>query len=485
MTQQTDYKSWKKFLADLLTDFDSAAVVTHDGDTLEIKYENLADIGTLGAAAQTAIKYFPLNIGDIVLLNDPYGGGTTLSMMTLVAPILKNQKNGTDLYIVTRFGFRPRLVITENLNEEGLRIPPTPIMVAGQLQQPILDAISSHPDCPAGFLDKINSHIKAIQNRVYAYKQISERRPQTFSHTSMKNYLKESRNILERYLGEYAAGDYRIEIKIDVQTTLRLHLQFTHDHIEFDFSGTTPSKQIGLTDAAAFGACVGAVMAFLQKPLPLNSGAFSFFHVTTPLGCFLNAKYPTPTFRGMNEGAQIVATATLDGLLKTLTPKKMASHSLTPAYISLQFSNQQKFFDALPGGTGATSENEGSDALFFWVRNRLQNSVQEIEARFPLQILQAGTRMNSGGKGTFRGGHGLTKEYLLTEDAELSWSLPGKNHSASGFDGGFAGAVSEIIIFSPQGKQEAVSQTVGKMKLTKNSRFIVSSGGGGGFGKMS
>ncbi|MFN7262917.1 MAG: hydantoinase B/oxoprolinase family protein, partial [Pseudobdellovibrionaceae bacterium] len=72
----------QEFIADWLEYGDSSALLGPDHQTLGLRYETLADIGTLGVAAQTVVKYFSLEEGDVVLLNDPYSGGSTLSMMT-------------------------------------------------------------------------------------------------------------------------------------------------------------------------------------------------------------------------------------------------------------------------------------------------------------------------------------------------------------------------------------------------------------------
>jgi N-methylhydantoinase B len=477
------------FLEAMLSSFDSAAIVLSNGETLALKYETLADIGTAPMAAQTVIKYFKLQMGDVILLNDPYSGGSTLSMMSLVTPICKNQKNLQDLYLVLRFGFKSKFVISESLDEEGLRIPPTPIVMGGKIQEPILEALIAHPDAPEGFKPKLLAQIDLLKKRIAAFNTLIKNRPNLFTNIQIKDYLKESSSHFEKIISEVAHGEARSEVKLidagNESTSLKLRLSISAGQIDFDFSGTGATKKMGLTDAATFGACVGAVMAFLQTPIRLNSGVFSRLNVTTPLGCFLNAKYPTPTFRGMNEGLQIVASTALQSLMGLQKKRKTAASSLSPNYISLDFENQKRFFDALPGGAGAASDNEGSDALYFWIRNRLQNSVQEIENRFPLQILSAGIRVDSGGEGQNRGGHGMQKEYLLNADALFSWSAPSLKNQAQGIDGGKAGKPAEITIHQPGKPELAVNQLYGKMQLPKGSRIVVCSGGGGGFGKPS
>ena len=119
----------RSFFKEALRPFDSAACLTGNGDLIALKYETLADIGTLSASAVSVLRYLPLKMGELAILNDPYSGGTVLSHVTLVTPLsdASSSAMGAGLFLAFRIGFRPRLVMTNSLEEEGLRIPPTPL----------------------------------------------------------------------------------------------------------------------------------------------------------------------------------------------------------------------------------------------------------------------------------------------------------------------------------------------------------------------
>ncbi len=473
----------KVFLQHTLAPFASAACLTGEGELLDIKYETLADVGTLGASAQTVTRYFPMQLGDVVILNDPYSGGTTLSMITIVTPLLLNHSQIPNLYLAIRTGFRPQLLLSKTLDEEGLRIPPTPIAQNRILNEMILAAISSHPLCPSGLVERIKSELVLIWKRVDCFQTLLQKNSQ-FSHRSViKDYLKSSRSYFSQLLQELPAGETKIETHLESGEFIRLRLDLSAEAICFDFSGTSTSQRLCLTDSATFGACFGAVAAFLQKPIPLNSGSFSLLHVTTPLGSFLNAKYPSPTFKGMTEGTSQVAGAILQALGEIVPQKKFSASAQTPTQISLEFLNGQRFFDSLSGGIGASSTSHGADAVPFWQRISLRNSIQEIETLFPLFITQVCLRKNSGGQGQFHGGDGLTKDYVVQKEAKLRWIMQHRKNPPKGLKGALDGTPPEIRIERMDGSQEILDRTEGEALVSVGDKISVSSAGGGGYGK--
>jgi len=474
---------FKVFLEQTLAPFDSAACLTSEGEILDVHYETLADIGTLGMAAQTVTKYFPMQMGDVVVLNDPYSGGTTLSMMTLVTPLLMNHRDLPNLFLAVRTGFRPQLVVSKTLDEEGLRIPPTPIAQNRQLNKMILDAMTAHPLCPHGLENRLQSVLNLIWKRVDCFQTLLLKSNTFCNRQSIKDYLRDSRDLIIQLLNDCPTGEEKVDIKLDSGETIRLRIELSHESIRFDFAGTSSSSRVCITDSGTFGCCFGAFSAFLKKRIPLNSGTFSLFHVTTPLGSMLNAKYPSPTYKGMTDGTSQVAGLVIQGLSEIITKMKVSASAQTSTQISLEFEDGKKFFDSLPGGVGASSSADGADAIHFWVRNKLRSSVQEIESLFPLLIHQIGLKKTSGGKGQYKGGKGLTKEFELLMKAKLQWNLQQRKNPPKGQHGAQDGEPPEILVERKSGSKEKIEKDEGMLLLEKGDRILVSSAGGGGYGK--
>jgi N-methylhydantoinase B len=474
---------FRVFLAQTLSPFDSAACLTGDGDILDLHYETLADIGTLGAAAQTVTKYFPLQMGDVVLLNDPYSGGTTLSMMTLVTPLLIHHPQIPTLYLAVRTGFRPQMTISKTLDEEGLRIPPTPIAQNRNLNQMIISAMTAHPLCPEGLPGRLEAVLQLMWKRIDSFQFLLKKSP-TFCHRNLiKENLKQSKDLLTKLLAELPTGEDKVETRLDSGELIRLRLELTHESIHFDFAGTSASRRICLTDAATFGTCFGAFSIFLHRRIPINSGTFSLFNVTTPLGSLLNAKYPSPTYKGMTDGTSQIAGTVINALSNIIPERKVSASAQTSSQISLEFENGKKFFDSLPGGVGASNQADGADAIHYWTRNSLRNSVQEIESLFPILIHQIGLRKSSGGKGQFKGGKGLTKEYEMLASAKFQWNLQQRKNPPKGLQGAQDGEPPEIMIERKTGAKEKIESDEGLIHVFAGDKLIVSSAGGGGFGR--
>ncbi len=460
---------------ELVNDFDAASLVTDEGETLHIKYETLGDIGTLSSAAQTVLKYYPLKIDEFVLLNDPYSGGTLLSSITLVTPLYEHPVTYSRIFLVARSGFRPRISLAHSLEEEGLRIPPTPIAQHNILNETIMEAILQHPQCPENFETKVRGLLQKMLEKKSNLDRISGSVQKLFSKSVLNRWFMASKDTFQNVLAELPSGDIKVENKLETGEILRLKLEVSPDKLSFDFSNTSTSKKVCLTDAATFGACVGAVCAFLREPFFMNSGSISLFGVETPLGSMLNAKYPLPTFRGMTEGVVRVAGLVLRALSELSPKRAMSFSSQNPVQLQFQFGPQKHFYESLPGGISANIQKTGAEALHFWTRNQLRSSVQEIEVRFPLRILHVGARKNSGGAGQFRGGDGLIKKYQILEDAEFHWIAELRRES-----GANCGQPTEIKIQKLKGDLQTIKNTEGHLKLSAGDEVHVHTAGGPG-----
>lgn len=467
-------------LTRIFSQVEMGALVSAENESIFTKYESLPDIGTFPQAAQICQAYLKLQEGDMALLNDPYSGGTTLSMMTLVTPVQVSPLPAPPFLLVHRLGFRARLTFSDKVDEEGLRIPPTPLVQNHQVNEAILSAIAAHPHCPEGFAPRLHEAMtKTFLVRDQLKVLFQALGPQK---DLLKDYFKFSKEIVQRKLDEWASGEARVEARFDNGDAIQLHLELTDHSVNLNFRGTSASKKICLTEAATFGACFGAFKAFLGGHIPVNHGSFSFIQVSTPLGCLLNSKYPSPTFKGMTDGSALVASTVLQALGKVVSSQEISQGAVTLAKVDLQFQDGRRFFDVLPGGIGATAKGPGADGLSYWVRDQLQPSIEEIEKRFPILIKKMGVRAGSAGKGQHSGGQGLFKQYELLAPAKLNWLLDQTKARPQGARGGMAGMSGEIhVLRAGQSKKELLNFE-GSLELAAGDKIILHSAGGGGWG---
>src|SRR5690349_1545391 len=117
--------------------FDSKAQVIAMGDHMPVH------LGSMPMSVRAAIARLQLGPGDVVMLNDPFAGGTHLPDITLVAPVFVepeksskswNRKDKTqrpDFYIASRAHHADvggaaagSMGLSRDIYQEGLRIPP-------------------------------------------------------------------------------------------------------------------------------------------------------------------------------------------------------------------------------------------------------------------------------------------------------------------------------------------------------------------------
>src|SRR6202043_1915287 len=152
--------------------FDSRGQVIALGDHLPVH------LGSMPMSVQAAIESFSLQPGDVVMLNDPFRGGTHLPDITLVAPVYVRSRvdrsgrteprhstklrgrgvrdsMSPDFYVASRAhhadvggAYAGSMGLCREIYQEGLRIPPVKIMRAGKIERDILALLLNNVRTP-------------------------------------------------------------------------------------------------------------------------------------------------------------------------------------------------------------------------------------------------------------------------------------------------------------------------------------------------
>ena len=125
---QKQYLIHQDFFESVFNDVAGCILFHKSGITVHLEQERVTDLGTLPKACHEVPKYFPIEEGQIIVLNDPYCGGGILSNFTLLMGVnlnSGNKKKDAEFLLGKKFSVRPFLKYTENLEEEGLKsLPP-------------------------------------------------------------------------------------------------------------------------------------------------------------------------------------------------------------------------------------------------------------------------------------------------------------------------------------------------------------------------
>ncbi|WII71242.1 hydantoinase B/oxoprolinase family protein [Bdellovibrio sp. 22V] len=454
----------------LLNDFldGESALLTLDGDVLGVRGSQAVSFGTLTTAASTASKYLKLQEGDIVLLNDPYSGGSILCDMTFVMAVSE------DLLWVTRRSLGSSVKLAKSIEEEGLRIPPTPLRQKNQLNEMILSAMSAHPACPAHFVPWLKEQCADLTLKAKKLVEAIEYTGFTITAELIAEYLELSRQSATQKIGEKASGEARVDVVLDSGELLRLNLEIHDGRVSMDFSGTTSAKTVSLTESATYGACFHAISRFYGFTHFANTGSFSILQITKPTGCWLVGKYPAPSFKGMTCGVAALNTAIELALTQIHQKQEKALSSYCPLHFDLQHEGKNTFL-TLPGGEGATSAHDGECA------HVSSFSVEQLERNFPVKVQRVDLRQSAGGKGKFNGGRGVVLKMEVREPVQASWLTDLTLHRPRLPKNCSQGDACEVTM-EHQGTHKNLP-VLGQQNFVAGDVLTLCSGSGGGFGR--
>lgn len=459
-----------ELLHSLLNEFltGESALMTLDGDVLAVRGQQPVTYGTLAAAATTAAKYLKLEEGDIALLNDPYSGGSLLSEMTFIMAVSE------DLLWITRRPLDTQVKIVKSIEEEGLRIPPTPLRQKNQLNEMIMAAMQAHPACPPDFATWLKAQVAELTVSAKKLVDAIELTGFTITGELIEDYLRISKKSATKKVSESASGEARVDVVLDSGELLRLNMEIHDGKISLDFSGTTAVKTVSLTESATYGACFHALSQYYGFTDLANSGSFSVLQITKPSGCWLVGKYPAPTFKGMTCGIAAVRSA-IELALAQIHHKQEASLS---SHCALQFdvqSGTKHTLLTLPGGEGAKATRNGISAQL----NAL--SLEQLERDFPIKVLRVDQRHSNGGKGKFNGGRGVVMKIQICGDILATWMTDLTLHRPRLLKSCSHGDPAELTL--EQGESAKTLPVLGQQKFTAKDVVTLCSGSGGGYGR--
>ena len=127
--------------------FDKRGRMVAQGDHMPVH------LGSMPLSVAAAIRKRDLGLGDMIVLNDPYEGGTHLPDITLVSGVFR--KRTLLFYVACRAhhsdvgGMSPgSMPLAEEIYQEGLRIPPVTLMAGGKINRDVWDIVLANVRTP-------------------------------------------------------------------------------------------------------------------------------------------------------------------------------------------------------------------------------------------------------------------------------------------------------------------------------------------------
>jgi len=404
-------------------------------------------LGSMAYAMADVVSGLPWAAGDMVILNDPYLGGTHLPDVTVIAPLfvedqwvgfIANRAHHADIGADTP-GSMP---ISRRLSEEGMIIPPTFLLRGGKLDEARLNAIAdatSHREQSRGDftaqigLERLASLVSSMGVSVYLQ-----------SLQQLNNYAE---TVAADALAVIPEGVYRFSDVMDDDglgnrdIVIAVTVTVKTGQIQVDFSGTAAQVE-GNINCPLSVAAAGVYYVFrclMPGYTPACAGSFRGISLSAPEGSLLNAQRPAAVAAGNVETSTRVVDVVMGALAQALPDIiPAASHgSMNNLAMGSHVAGAEwNYYETIGGGMGAGPEFSGLSGVQTHMTNTLNTPIEVLETNYPLRVSRYALRDNSGGAGQHQGGNGLVREFEFLAPTIVTLLSERRTHAPWGLMGG-------------------------------------------------
>jgi len=507
----------------------SCAVFDGHGDVIAMGDHMPVHLGSMPMSVRAAIAACEMGPGDMVMLNDPFRGGTHLPDITLLAPVYvgrgrirrRKAKEHPDFYVASRAhhadvggAYPGSMGLCREIYQEGVRIPPVKIMQAGLMNRDVLAMLLNNVRTPEEREGDLGAQVAACHTGEQRLREICQRYGVDRAKRACAELLDYSEELMRAFLecvprGTYRAQDYLDNDGIsDNPVQIALEVKFagnewgglrpvtTRPVVIVDFTGSDPQVEgcINAVAAITYSACFYVFRCLLAEDVPAAAGLMRPIQVIAPEGTVVNARPPAAVAGGNVETSQRIVDVLLKALARAIPDRIPAAASGTMNNLTIGGMNFRKddphtgepfaYYETVAGGMGARPGKAGVSGVHTHMTNSLNTPAEALEYAYPLRVRRYSLRPQSGGEGRYRGGDGIVREIEVLTDCEVTLLADRRSRGPWGLAGGQGGAPGKAFITRHNGSVELMP---GKFstRLRKGERVTIETPGGGGWGARS
>jgi N-methylhydantoinase B len=480
----------------------TTAIFSAEGKTIAQALAIPIHLGNLMEAVPEIIKDFPKpKDGDIYISNDPYRGGTHLPDITMVTPIIIR---GEFVAISTSMvhhqdigGMNPGVSTTAiSMYQEGLNLPPIKFYEAGKPVKMIHDIIRNNVRIPDQVLGDLRGQVAAGNTGKSRILELIEEYGVEIFLDAINQLMDSSEAAIRKEIEKLpnkkvSFVDYLDNDGVELNKKIKFLVTISKkgSDLIFDFSGTNPQVKgpINCTSSSTLAATAYVLRAITDSSIPTNDGCFRVIKRVLPEGSVVNPKAPAAT--GVRSSAIGRMVDTMFGALNKIIPGHLPACSGGGIGGVVYFGGTDPLtakeyvcLEAIFAGQGARPTKDGVDTITQDVYNLQTVPAEALELSFPIRVLKAGLREDSGGAGEYRGGLGIVQVFEILR-GDVSTTFRGMRFTTQpwGLFGGLPGLSMNAFVLRRNGKKEIISSNRDLM-LKEGGQLHIFSPGGGGYG---
>jgi N-methylhydantoinase B len=440
--------------------------------------------------------------GDVYAINDSYLVGSHLNDVTIFSPIFVGGKlvgfGATKAHWLDIGSKDPgQSMDSTSIYQEGYRIGPVHLYKEGVPQDAILDFLTRNSRLPRSVWGDMHAQIAACRTGEIRLQALYEKFGEDVILEAKERIWKQCEILDSQEVRKIPDGVYSAEGALDSDrpggnpVPVKVKVTIKDDKMILDLRGSSPQTggSVNCGVAQTISAAKLAFKFLVNPEIPATGGTFRNLEVLTDVGSAFHAQEPAACqFYYPHLGLMIdLFIKALSTGLPHLTVAGQPSDAMNILFVGTSPIDGKQFFtgEASGVGWGAYSTGDGSNAQINYGGGDLKNYPVEVyENRYPIIIHKYALRVDSCGRGGFRGGLGIQREYeVLVEDATVSLWFERTQTLAWGLFGGEAAKPAKITI--QRENEEIFMLKANRLPLTKGSRVLVETGGGGGYGSVS
>jgi N-methylhydantoinase B len=365
----------------------SCAVFDSEGQVIAMGDHMPVHLGSMPMSVQAAIDASPMQPGDVVMLNDPFQGGTHLPDITLVAPVYvdrrarpevtkrgltkanvrwraphlagfagrgKSLQSLPDFYVASRAhhadvggAYPGSMGLCREIYQEGVRIPPVKLMRAGTTDRDVLAMLLNNVRTPEEREGDLGAQIAACHTGAERLREVCTRYGVHRAKRAAADLLDYAEELMRAFLQQVPEGEYYAEDFLDsdgitdrpvkIAVSIRIHSPLRrngkkagrangHHLVTVDFTGSDPQVEGSVNAVAAitYSACFYVFRCLLTEDVPAAAGLMRPIRVIAPKGTIVNARPPAAVAGGNVETSQRIVDVLLRALAQAV-PERIPS----------------------------------------------------------------------------------------------------------------------------------------------------------------
>jgi N-methylhydantoinase B len=463
-------------------------------------------LGTLTFAVRSTLgKFGPdgLRPGDVVITNDPYGGGGThLSDVSLVVPIFYGGElvafSASKAHWTEVGGKDPGSWTTDatEVFQEGLQFPCVKLYEEGRPVRSLIDLIEANVRLPDMTLGDMYAQAASLRLGERRFQELCDKYGLDVVKGSIEELLDYGERMTRIELSKLSQGVYEAEDWIDDDGIgngpfpVKVKVTISEDEFVCDFTGTHPQVPgpINCTTTGLHSGVRTIFKAITGPTVPVNEGCFRPLKVICPSGTVFTAERPAPVSTYW-ETMEYVTDLVWKALAPVVPDRLTAGHFLSVCGVvvaGIHPDTNELFLLVEPqaGGWGAGVHKDGESGLVCVGDGETYVIPVEVaETRYGITVdrYELDTSVHSGA-GRHRGGRGCIRDYrAMVDEITLTATFGRHKYRPWGAEGGQPGSPNGVRVFHADGREEVFGKCA-RYTLKKGEVASLVTGTGGGWG---